>query len=58
MKHLFPRTHLPHPHVAAHLAEFTERLLSGHEQWREPPARTVPAAEDWPEWHWYPEEGK
>lgn len=50
MKHL----HFPHPHLADGFA-FSEGVFAGllhREQWHEPPARTIPAATDWPEWTW------
>jgi hypothetical protein len=49
--------HAPHLHLAHRfIGALGEGVFSGllhHEQWHEPPARTVPAAADWPEWHWY-----
>lgn len=53
--------HLPHPHLTDRFIHaFGEGVLAAvlHRRWHEPPARTVPAAADWPEWHWYPEGGK
>jgi hypothetical protein len=51
------RLHLPHPHLAEpFIHAFGEGIFAGflHHQspWHEPPVRTAPAAEDWPEWHW------
>jgi hypothetical protein len=49
--------HLHAPHLADRfIGAFAEGVLGRmlhHEQWHEPPARTVPAAADWPEWKWY-----
>jgi hypothetical protein len=47
-RYLFPPKHLPHPHIAEHLAEVWKSAL--HQQ-----APIVPDGHDWPEWHWYPE---
>jgi hypothetical protein len=48
--------HLPHPHLAERFIHaFGEGVLSAvlhREHWHEPPARTVPAATDWPDWTW------
>jgi hypothetical protein len=46
------RLHLPHPHIADHVAEVFEHAVLErlHHQ---PPTRAVPAADDWNDWHWY-----
>jgi len=45
-RHLFPRAHLPHPHIAQHLADAF--ALAFHH--REPPL--VPDGHDWDDYHW------
>lgn len=59
-RHLFHPQHLPHPHLADRVAAMAEHVLEivHGERWHEPPKRTVPAAEDWTEWHHYPEDGE
>ncbi|WP_280320159.1 hypothetical protein [Nocardia wallacei] len=53
-RHLHPREHLPHPHIAEHIAAAFQHALEAvrGEHWHPPAERTVPAAEDWPDWHW------
>ncbi|MCM6776238.1 hypothetical protein NDR87_18910 [Nocardia sp. CDC159] len=50
------RLHLPHPHIADRFVHaLSEGVWAGllhREHWREPPTRTAPPADDWPEWHW------
>lgn len=49
-KHL----HMPHPHIAARVAEAFEHAVIERLHRADPtPPRAVPAAEDWNEWHWY-----
>jgi len=56
-RHLFRPEHLPHPRIAEHVAGFVEYALEAAHlhpvpAWHEPPARMIPPAEDWPDWHW------
>lgn len=48
------RLHLPHPHIADHVAEAFERAFHAWPHHHEPPARTVPVAADWDDWHYEP----
>jgi hypothetical protein len=49
-------SHLHVPHLADRfMASFGDGVLAAvlhREHWHEPPARTVPAATDWPDWTW------
>lgn len=46
--------HLPHPHIADHVAEVFEHAFHAWPHHHEPPARTVPVAADWDDWHHEP----
>ena len=45
-KHLHPPTHLPHPHIAEHLAELWRTAVRQQ-------SPIVPDGHDWDDWHWY-----
>lgn len=46
-RHLFPRAHLPHPHIADRLADVIAAAFH-----RQDPPTIVPDGHDWPEWRW------
>lgn len=48
-RHLFPRAHLPHPHIAEILARaFAVAAVRRNDKG----AVIVPDGRDWNEWHW------
>lgn len=49
-KHLHPKEHLPHPHIADRLAKWWHEIAGPH--WLDP---IVPDGHDWNGWHWAPE---
>ncbi|KIA63042.1 hypothetical protein [Nocardia vulneris] len=49
-RHLFPRAHLPHPHIAQHLADAFAAAFHHRE------APLVADGHDWDDWHFAPAE--
>lgn len=49
--------HMPHPHIAERFAAAFEYALH-HRPESVAPQRAVPAAEDWNDWHYDPDDGR
>lgn len=51
------RIHVPDLHIARLFTEAFEHALH-HDEPDAVPPRDMPAAQDWPEWHWDPTGGR